>query len=104
MDYDETTKSLYFAPRSYRNQQEKKTFKNDILILSNGRINKIKISEKLPNKYGITDMDIYDDRIYFVAAREKKLKGGKKDLSSIIFVTNMKGQLKTKFIKYDKYK
>jgi hypothetical protein len=49
-------------------------------------------------------MDIYDDRIYFVAAREKKLKGGKKDLSSIIFVTNMKGQLKTKFIKYDKYK
>jgi hypothetical protein len=48
MDYDETTKSLYFAPRSYRNQQEKKTFKNDILILSNGRINKIKISEKLP--------------------------------------------------------
>jgi hypothetical protein len=105
MDYDETSNNLYFAPRSYRNQKEKKIYKNDILILSNGKINKIRISEKLPKKYGITDMDIYNDKIFFVASKEIKLNDGKKDLKSIIFVTNMKGKLKTKFIKYDnKYK
>ena len=103
MDYDEDTNSLYFAPRYYRNRKGKKTYKNDILILSDGNINKIKISEQLPKKYGVADMDIYDNKIYFVASREKKLKEGGKDLSSIIFITDMDGNLITYFINYDNY-
>ena len=103
MDYDEDTNSLYFVPRYYRSRKEKKKYKNDILILSDGSINKIKISEKLPKEYGVTDMDIFDDKIYFVASREKKLEEGGKDLSSIIFITDMDGNMLTDFINYDSY-
>ena len=48
-------------------------------------------------------MDIYDSKIYFVAAREKKLEEGGKDLSSIIFITDMDGNMLTDFINYDSY-
>ena len=71
--------------------------------MSDGNINKIRISEQLPKKYGVTDMDIYDSKIYFVAAREKKLEEGGKDLSSIIFITDMDGNMLTDFINYDSY-
>jgi hypothetical protein len=103
MDYDEKTNSLYIVPRYYRNFKEKKKFKNDIIIISDGRLDTIKISEKLPKKYGVTDMDIYNDEIYFVAAKEVKLDGGGKDFSSIFFITDMNGSMKTDFIPYDDY-
>ena len=48
-------------------------------------------------------MDICDNKIYFVASREKKLKEGDKDLSSIIFITDMDGNMLTDFINYDNY-
>ena len=52
MDYDEDTNSLYFVPRYYRSRKEKKKYKNDILILSDGSINKIKISENTQRVWG----------------------------------------------------
>ena len=48
-------------------------------------------------------MDIFDDKIYFVASREKKLEEGGKDLSSIILITDMDGNMLTDFIDYDSY-
>ena len=48
MDYDETTNSLYIVPRYYRNLKGKNKFKHEILILSNGNLDTITISEKIP--------------------------------------------------------
>ena len=48
-------------------------------------------------------MDIYNDEIYFVAAKEVKLDGGGKDFSSIFIITAMNGSMKTDFIPYDDY-
>ena len=36
-------------------------------------------------------------KIYFVASEEVKLEGGGKDLSSIIFITDLDGNLLTDF-------
>ena len=52
MGYDEDTNSLYFVPRYYRSRKEKKKHKNDILILSDGSINKTKISENTQRVWG----------------------------------------------------
>ena len=41
--------------------------------------------------------------ISFVASREKKLEEGGKYLSSIIFITDMHGNMLTDFITYDSY-
>ena len=48
-------------------------------------------------------MDIYDDRIYFVAAKEVEPDNRENDTGSLIFVADLDGDMLTDFIPYDDY-
>lgn len=95
-------KNLYLVPRYYHEYDNKKIINRNHFLVVNDKINIILLSKKLPKEYAITDMEIDNDKIYFVASKEIKVKDSK-TFGSIVFVTNLNGKLLTKFIKYDKY-
>jgi hypothetical protein len=94
---------LYIAPRYYRTCKEKKKYnRGHILTFADGRFRKIHLSRKLPKRYGFTDIEIYNNKIYCLVATEQKTNNGKV-LSSIFFIMSLKGELLTDFIMYDRF-
>ena len=91
---------LYLVPRYYHNFKNKIKYNNNhFYVISYDGIQKIKLSEKIPKKHSIVDMDIYDDKIYFIASLETKSNKFK----TIFFITDLQGNLLTEYIEYDKY-
>jgi len=101
MDYHQN--KLYIAPKYFRNYKEKKKHnRNHIITVAHGRLDKIHLSKKLPKKYDFTDLEIYENRIYCLAAKETTSEAGK-EFSTIFFIMSLKGEVLTDFIMYDRF-
>jgi len=89
----------YIVPRFFL--AGRKIVNSNIILVCGFEETKIhEFSPPLPTDYGVTDMQIYKGKIYFVASSEKTTSIGK-EFKSIIFITDLKGNLQTKYISYD---
>ena len=96
---------LYLMPRRFFDKNGNEIYNRNIILVIKDKISEIKLSKKIPKKYTVVDMEIYKNKIYFVASKEEIAVNDKKikTFGSIIFVTDIQGKLLTEFINYDLY-
>ena len=61
-----------------------------------------RFQKKIPTDYCVSDMEIYKDKMFFLATYDKKTVMDKK-FKAILFITDIHGKLLTKFLHYDGY-
>lgn len=99
IDYYKGT--YYVVPRFYKRGNQV-IYNSDMYVITPTDQFIYTFSEPLPKEYGVTDMEVYKKKIYFVASRERTTAISK-EFKSIFFITNLKGKLQTDYIEYDEY-